>query len=128
MEALSTATPLRLVRGRRGGMTEGPRGPQLRCGPAGNNVSGSERRVYDQFPAESQVVRRLRRQRQVEQIYRLGARIVFELLDELDRYHDLCDDLDLRLKRYATLDPGVLAALGADRFPHPVIRVAGGGR
>jgi hypothetical protein len=70
-------------------------------------------------------IRRLRRQRNVERIHRLGPRVTFELIDELDRHHRLGDDLDERLARYARLDPLVLAALGADRFPSPPLYPVG---
>jgi hypothetical protein len=60
---------------------------------------------------------RLVRQRQVEALHRLGPRVVGELLDEISRHHRLDDDIARRLARYAALDPGVLRALNADRFP-----------
>jgi hypothetical protein len=50
---------------------------------------------------------RLRRRRQCELIWRLGARVFFELIDELDRRHGLGADLDARLARYARLDPEI---------------------
>src|SRR5204863_9086737 len=81
-----------------------------------------------QNPSHTQAQRRLRRQRHVEQIHRLGARVIFELVDELDRAHGLGDDLDRRLQRYAALAPDLLAALGADRFPAAPLRVVGSGR
>jgi len=69
--------------------------------------------------------RQLRRQRQVERICDLGPRVVFELLDELNRHHGLGDDLDQRLARYAGLDPLTLAAIGGDRFARlPIHMVA----
>jgi hypothetical protein len=67
--------------------------------------------------------RRLRRQRQVELLYALGPRIIFELIDELDRHYGLGDDLDRRLARYARLDPVILAAVGGDRFPNMPLRM-----
>src|SRR5438067_12461555 len=70
----------------------------------------------------NQAARRLRRQRHVEQVHRLGARVLFELVDELDRVHGLGDDLDRRLEAYAGLDPDLLAAVGADRFPVAPLR------
>ena len=79
-----------------------------------------------QNPSHTQAQRRLRRQRHVEQIHRLGARVIFELVDELDRHHGLADDLDRRLERYAALDPEVLRALGADRLPVSPVRIVGG--
>ena len=78
-----------------------------------------------QNPSHTQAQRRLRRQRHVEQIHRLGARVIFELVDELDRHHGLGDDLDRRLERYAALDHRLLAALGGDRFPASPMRVVG---
>jgi hypothetical protein len=70
-----------------------------------------------QNPDRAQAQRRLRRQRLVEQVHRFGARVIFELLDEIDRHHGLGDDLDRRLARYAGLDADILRALAADRFP-----------
>ena len=45
---------------------------------------------------------RLRRRQQCELIWRLGARVFFELIDELDRRHGLGADLDAR---FGTPDP-----------------------
>jgi hypothetical protein len=68
-------------------------------------------------------LRRLRWQRYVESVHQLGARVEFEFWDEVARHHpDLVDDLDRRLARYAELDPEVLRALGADRFPASPVR------
>jgi hypothetical protein len=70
---------------------------------------------------------RLRRQRMVARIHSLGARVTFELLDELIRaYPYLAADIDERLERYAGLDPTLLRALGADRFATAPVRVVGG--
>jgi len=69
--------------------------------------------------------RRQQRHHLIDAIVGLGARVVFEFIDELDRYHDLGGDLDNRLARYAGLDPALLHALDADRFPASPIRVAG---
>jgi hypothetical protein len=46
----------------------------------------------------------------------------------LDRHHGLGAALDHRLERYAGLNPIVLAALGADRFPALPLRLVGGKR
>jgi hypothetical protein len=54
-------------------------------------------------------------------------RLVAELLDEIGRRHNLHDDIDRRLARYATLDPGMLHAIGADRFPPPPLHAIGDG-
>ena len=77
---------------------------------------------------KNQAQRRLQRQRHVEQVHRLGARVFFEFVDELDRVHGLGDDLDRRLERFAGADPKVLRELGGDRFPASPLRVVGGGR
>ena len=77
---------------------------------------------------KNQAQRRLQRQRHVEQVHRLGARVFFEFVDELDRVHGLGDDLDRRLERYAGADPEVLRAVGGDRFPASPMRIVRGGR
>ena len=60
----------------------------------------------------------LRRQRHIEQLHRLGPRVLAELLAEIERHHpEIVDDIDRRLARYAELDPEILRALGGDRFP-----------
>jgi hypothetical protein len=66
--------------------------------------------------------RRLRRQRQVEAIYKLGPRVLLELLTEIDRHNGLGNDLDQRLAKYAEIDPAALTATGGDRFPPLPIR------
>ena len=73
-------------------------------------------------------LRRQRRQRLASIVHRLGARAVFELLDEIVRYHHLADDIDHRLARYAAADRDVLRAVGGDRFPPPPLRVVSGSR
>jgi hypothetical protein len=75
---------------------------------------------------KNQAQRRLQRQHHVEQIHRLGARVLFELVDELDRHHGRGDDLNRRLERYAALDDRLVAAVGADRFLASPQRVVGG--
>ena len=95
---------------------------------AGGNRAGTLQARYAVDIRETlrnQAARRLRRQRHVEQVHRLGARVLFELVDELDRVHGLGDDLDRRLEAYAGLDPDLLAALGADRFPAAPLRLVG---
>jgi hypothetical protein len=79
--------------------------------------------------AVTAVTSRLRRQHLARCVHRLGARVLFELLDELDRHHDLGGDLDDRLERYANrLSPELLAAVGGDRFAAPPMRAVAGGR
>ena len=109
-------------------MNEAPLPPSLRLGGAAEIETGQEQPVNRDFLPKSQASARLRRQRHVEQVHRLGARVIFELLNELDRVHGLGDDLDRWLERYARLDPDLLAALGADRFPAAPLRIVGGAR
>jgi hypothetical protein len=71
-------------------------------------------------PAE---LRRLRRQLLASAVHKLGERALFELLDELARHHDIGDDIDRRLRRYADrLNPELLRAVGGDRFPPTPLR------
>src|SRR3954470_4277027 len=81
-----------------------------------------------QNPSHAQAQRRLRRQRHVEKLHRLGARVLFELVDELDRHHGLGDDLDRRLEAYAGLDAELIAVVGADQFPPSPTLLIGGAR
>ena len=71
----------------------------------------------------------LRRWSQVEQIWRLGPRVTFELIEELIR-HGLVDaaDLDGRLAAYAAISPTALLRAGGHRFAPPPLRLAAGGR
>jgi hypothetical protein len=78
------------------------------------------------LPRSSFVQVNFRRQREVETICRT-PRLVFELLNEIGRYHGIVDDIDRRLERYAALDLDLLRALGGDRFP-PSIWIVGGDR
>jgi hypothetical protein len=65
----------------------------------------------------------------VAALHALGARVVFELLDEIGRHHGIANDIDCRLAKYARLDREVLRAIGGDRFAAwPPFRVVAGGR
>ena len=109
-------------------MNAAPHLPGSRPGSAAEIERALEQPLNTISADKSQALARLRRQRHVEQVHRLGARVIFELLNELDRVHGLGDDLDRRLERYARLDPDLLAALGADRFPAAPLRIVGGAR
>ena len=109
-------------------MNAAPHLPGSRPGSAAEIERALEQPLNTISADKSQALARLRRQRHVEQIHRLGARVIFELVDELDRHHGLGDDLDQRLKCYAALDHRLLAAVGGDRFPASPLRVAGGAR
>ena len=87
---------------------------------------GLEHRIYAPFPTQSQEVVRRQRQRLVELVHRLGPRVVYELIDHLDRDHGLGADLDRLLERFAGLDPEILRQVGGDRFVS--VHVVGGSR
>jgi hypothetical protein len=73
--------------------------------------------------------RRLRRQRYAARIWRLGDRVLFELIDQIADRYDLEDELDRLLDRFAGLDPAFLRALGGDRLPpNPTRIIIGGAR
>ena len=61
----------------------------------------------------------LRRHRQVEHIHGLGPRAYGELLAEIGEQRGCRTFIDRRLRAYAALDPEVVRALGADKFPRP---------
>ena len=71
---------------------------------------------------------RARRQRAAERLHRLGARAVFELLDEIGRHHPAtAEDIDRRLERYAARSNAeLLRETGGDRLPALPMRIVGG--
>jgi hypothetical protein len=77
---------------------------------------------------KSQAQHRLRREHLARSIHQLGARALFELLDEIAREHGLGDDFDRRLERYAAVDFDLLRATGGDRFAASPMRTVGGAR
>ena len=91
---------------------------------AGGHRAGSRYVVQQSSTRDllkKQAQQRLHRQHLARRIHHLGARIFFELLDELDRHHGIGDDLDRRLARYAGLDSDMLRVVGAEGFaPHPM--------
>jgi hypothetical protein len=86
----------------------------------------AEQQSFTRDSLKRQAQQRLRRQRLARHVHRFGARVLFELIDEIARHHDIEADVDRRLARYASLDPGLLAATGADQFPASPLRVVGG--
>jgi hypothetical protein len=50
-------------------------------------------------------------------VWRLGDRVLFELVDHIAQRFDIDSETDRLLDRYAGLDPQVLRVLGADRLP-----------
>jgi len=67
------------------------------------------------------------RQRQIEAVYLLGARVVDELIDQIARHHDLREDIDRRLAMYAAFAPVAVAVAHGDKFAPPPLRVVGDG-
>jgi hypothetical protein len=80
-------------------------------------VDDLERYQHTQNPIALQ-----RRWRLAERLHGLGARVIFEFLDEIAREHDIGGDIDARLSRYTQLNADILAAVGGDRFPASPIR------
>jgi hypothetical protein len=72
-------------------------------------------------PAES--MRRLRRQRLVEHLHRLGPAPLGHFLREVENGASVTDHLE----RYSRIDPEFVRALGGDRYP-PVLYALRGGR
>jgi hypothetical protein len=127
VEALSTAPDLWRAEGRRGCVTKAPRLPGRDPGRAAGIDALSERCIDIRPASKSQELLRLRRQRQVERICRI-PRLVFELIEQLDRDHDLGSDLDRQLERFSGLDLEIVRAVGGDRFPPIPLRLVGGDR
>ncbi len=95
-------------------MNEAPLPPSLRLRGAADVESDLEPRLSS--ADQSQVLARLRHQREVEHLCKT-PRLVAELLAEIGRRHAIEDGIAARLQRYAGLDPEVLRAVGGDRFP-----------
>lgn len=63
------------------------------------------------------LAQQFRRQRQIEQIWAFGPRVLFEMLDELRRRGLLEEKvLDDTLAKYGAVDPIKLRLAGGDRF------------
>ena len=60
-------------------------------------------------------------QRDIERLYKLGPRALGELLAEIGEQRLCRTYLELRIRRYAEIDPKHLAALDAGHFPRPPI-------
>ncbi len=60
-------------------------------------------------------------QRDIERLYHLGPRALGELLAEIGEQRLCRTYLELRIRRYAEIDPKHLAALDADHVPRPPI-------
>jgi hypothetical protein len=90
---------------------------------------------YAQQPSLTQTERRtqeqlqLRRQRLVERLHRLGARVTFEFIAEIAERFDISDQVDERLSAYTSrLSLQMLRVSGSDHFPPTPMRRVGGVR
>ncbi len=69
----------------------------------------------------------VRFRRNVERVYGLGPRVLAEMLEELGRTSLRMTAIESMVALYAPIDPAVLSALGACKFPpKPDLRVVGG--
>jgi hypothetical protein len=90
-------------------------------------IRHAEQRSFTRDSLKRQAQQRLRRQHLARSVHRLGARVLFELLDEIARQHGIAEDVDRRLAAYVDrLSPQMLRATGGDRFPPSPTRVIGG--
>ena len=101
--------------------------PAATIGPIGHDASECPILSRHWPGVAEELAARHRRQRLIERLHSLGPRPTGELLLELARAHGIESDIDRRLQRYAELDPGIVRALGADRFATlPLYEVSGG--
>ena len=76
-------------------------------------------------PIVDNIVADLAFQRDIERLHRLGPRPQYELLREIERRYGCARFIRERVKRYAELDPEIVADLGGDVFPSTPIREVG---
>ena len=69
------------------------------------------------------VVADLRRQRHVRQLYRLGPRVLDELLVEIGAERGITTIIERKIEKYAALDIDALEIAGGGRFPGQPIHV-----
>ncbi len=72
----------------------------------------------------AEVVAEMKFRRRVQQVHRLGDRVLGEFLAEIGAERGIQTIIDQKLDTYAKLDPKVLKATGGDRFwPAPLREV-----
>lgn len=109
----SSANPRRSGRAKRSGANTTP----VNFDPATHPILAAHwfgvEPLHDIGPIAAEAASNRRRQRQIHHVYGLGPRAVHELL------YDVAggEDLDHALAAYACLTPGLLRAVGGDRFP-----------
>ena len=94
-------------------------GPETHLVLAVDNMTANA----DAHASPTEIVAELRFRRDVERVHGLGARVVGELLSEIGAERAIQHLIDRKVERYADLDPGVVHALGGDRFPRPPLTV-----
>jgi len=85
----------------------------------------NDRQAAPVGPIAAGIVADLAFQRDIERLHELGPRPQYELLREVERRYGCARFIRERVKRYADLDPEIVAALGGDVFPPAPIREVG---
>jgi hypothetical protein len=81
--------------------------------------------IPNEAPAQDNFRGRLRRQRLVEHLHRLGPSPIGHFIREVEVSTGA--DVTARLERYAEIDPEFVRALGGDRFAPSLHCIDGGG-
>jgi hypothetical protein len=98
-------------------------GPLLRVSSGeADNAEIAQNRLQTQ--AQREIAARLRRQRHVEHLHRLGPSPLGHFIREVEVATGA--DVTARLERYSEIDPEFVCALGGDRFA-PSLHVIDGG-
>jgi hypothetical protein len=88
-------------------------------------LPGEEKRANPATASgHAQAINRLRRQRLVEHLHRLGPSPVGHFLNEVERGASVAE----RLERYSRIDPEFVRALGGDKFATSLWAIDGGRR
>lgn len=86
-------------------------GPEVVCF-GGEHLPGS--RKFPEKQAKNNYISRLRRQRLVEHLHRLGPSPLGHFIREVEAVTGT--DVSARLERYAQIDPELVRVLGGDKF------------
>jgi hypothetical protein len=96
-----------------------------KCGARGTSLGKIDpSKIFHKPLATQAQFARLRRQRLVEHLHRLGPAPLGHFLREVENGASIHDHLE----RYARIDPAFVRALGGDRFAPVLHAVDGGGR
>lgn len=90
-----------------------------------SSLGGVDVQGVQQNSAALQARNRMRRQRLVEHLHRLGPAPLGHFIREVEVVTGA--DITARLERYAEIDPGFVRALGGDKFAPPFVHAIGGG-